>query len=87
MFQLSLVLYLSQVYLQALSKVSRSQSSGGLWLCPSRHLGPSAILHSFCKLLCHFYIYSYVYTVFAPTPTLGQNLFHHFVLYFVEEKT
>jgi hypothetical protein len=39
MFQLSLVLYLSQVCLQPPSKVPGSWSSWDLWLCPSHHLG------------------------------------------------
>jgi hypothetical protein len=38
-FGLSLVLYLKQACLQPLSKVSGSQSSHGLQLCPSHHLG------------------------------------------------
>jgi hypothetical protein len=45
MFQLSLVVYLSQVCLQSLSKVPGSQSSHSLQLCPSRHLGSIAILN------------------------------------------
>jgi hypothetical protein len=41
MFQLSQLLYLSQVCLQPLSNVSGSWSSGVLQLCPSPHLGSS----------------------------------------------
>jgi hypothetical protein len=37
MFQLSLVLYLSQGCLQPLSNISGSLSSGELWLCPGSH--------------------------------------------------
>jgi hypothetical protein len=40
-FQLSLVLYLSQAYLQHLSKVPDSWSSSSLRLYPSYHLGSS----------------------------------------------
>jgi hypothetical protein len=41
MFQLSLVLYLSQACLQLLSKVPGSWSSHGLQLYPSHHIGSS----------------------------------------------
>jgi hypothetical protein len=44
MFQLSLVLYLSQVCLHLLIKVPGSQRSEGLWLCSSHHLGSSSNL-------------------------------------------
>jgi hypothetical protein len=44
MFQLSVVLYLSQGCLQHLSKVPGSRSSHGLWLYPSHHLGSPSII-------------------------------------------
>jgi hypothetical protein len=40
-FQFSLVLYLSQLCLQHLSKIPDSWSSHSLHLCPSRHFGSS----------------------------------------------
>jgi hypothetical protein len=46
--QLSLVLYLSQVCLQPLSKVPGSRSSRDLQLCPSRHLGSLLKLCTLC---------------------------------------
>jgi hypothetical protein len=54
--QLSLVLYLSQVYLQHLSKVAGSWSWHGLWLCPVRHLSlllDSPIFYFLAQLGCH----------------------------------
>jgi hypothetical protein len=55
-FSSPLVLYLSQVCLQPLSKVSGSPSSGDLWLCPGRHLG---FLN--CDFLKTYYFFDFIH--------------------------